>query len=299
MEERTRLETIFEQYLRVERGLSEHTIRNYLADLCRFADFLGRKRLSFRRARQRQLREFIGQEAIRYASATVARRKAMLATFYRFLLREGEVSENPAGVLPGIKQPKRLPGVLTQQEAANLVEAGDDGTDDPELLRDRAILELLYGTGIRVSELAALDERDVDSRSRQVRIRSGKGRKERLAFLGEAAIVALEEYLLERHLWQRGFDPAALFFGKTGRRISDRSVRRVLSKRSARVGKPVHPHMLRHSFATHMLAEGADIRAIQELLGHSNLSTTQKYTHLDMKTLVEAYRKAHPREEEK
>ena len=299
MEERTRLETMFEQYLRSERGLSEHTIRSYLADLRRWADFLGHKRLSYKRARRRQLREYVGQEAVRYASATVARRKAMLATFYRFLLREGEVSENPAAILPGIKQPKRLPGVLSLGEAANLVEAGDECADDPDLLRDQAILELLYGTGIRVSELAMLDERDVDLRSRQVKVRSGKGRKERFVFLGEAAIASLEDYLSERHLWQRGFDPAALFFGKTGRRLSDRSIRRVLSKRSARVGKPVHPHMLRHSFATHMLAEGADIRAIQELLGHTNLSTTQKYTHLDMKTLVEAYRKAHPREEEK
>ncbi len=128
--------------------------------------------------------------------------------------------------------------------------------------------------------------------------RLGKGGKERLAFFGDEAAAALTLYLDQRGNWQKGHDPTALFYGRRGRRLSDRSVRRLLDRFSGRVGKPLHPHMLRHSFATHMLEEGADVRTIQELLGHANLSTTQKYTHLDMKTILAAYRKAHPREEE-
>jgi integrase/recombinase XerC len=206
------------------------------------------------------------------------------------------VEANPAARLPPTRLPKRLPDVLTQREAGTLVEGGGrERTGD--FVRDAAILELLYATGMRVSELAALDVSDLDLQARDVRIRSGKGKKERHAFFGKPAADALDLYLARRGLWTDGSGRDALFFGKRGRRISDRGVRRLVDRHALAVGKPVHPHVLRHSFATHMLERGADIRAIQELLGHASLATTQKYTHLDMSLIREAYEKAHPRED--
>jgi len=297
MEERTELLMLFERYLTVERAYSKHTIRNYMADVNLLADFLVKRRSSLLGATVRQLREFVTFQAVRYAPSTVSRRKAAVKTLYRFLLREGRVKENPAALLPGTRLPRVLPAVLTQRETETLVDVPDD-QENPDLLRDLAIMELLYATGMRVSELARLDVQDVRLGSGEIRILSGKGKKDRVAFLGERAAAALEDYLAERHLWAGPGEKRALFYGKTGKRISDRSVRRLLDRYSVRVGKPVHPHMLRHSFATHMLEQGADIRSIQELLGHSNLSTTQKYTHMDMRTIMEAYRRAHPRDEE-
>ncbi len=310
MEERTELLSRFRTYLQVERGYSRHTLRNYLADIEALADFLARRSSSLSRATRRQLREFLGMEAQGHRPATVARRKATIRTFYRFLVREEVIEENPAAVLPAIKLPKPLPKALTQREAEALMDqtarpgrpaARDDAhrkEEMPTLNRDVAILELLYGTGMRVSELVALDLGDLDLRRGEARIRAGKGNKERLVYLGDPARDALARYLAERPLWSTGRDPDALFFGKRGTRLSDRGVRRVLDRLAVRLGKPLHPHMLRHSFATHMLERGADIRAIQELLGHSSLSTTQKYTHMDLKLLMEVYRKTHPREEE-
>jgi len=288
--------SLFERYLRAERGFSPHTVRGYLVDLNQLADFLAAKRMSLTRAGRRQLKEYVSTLAIRYAPSTVARRKASMKTLYRWLLREGWVDSNPADLLPGTRTRPKLPGVLTQREAARLVESQEPRAN-PDLLRDQAIMELLYGTGMRVSELAALDLEDLALGRGELRIRRGKGRRERIAFIGDKARLALEEYLTERHLWVTSRAPNALFYGRRGNRISDRTIRRVLDRYSARVGKPLHPHMLRHSFATHMLEEGADIRTIQELLGHASLSTTQKYTHMEMKTIIEAYRKAHPREE--
>lgn len=297
MEERSRLLKLFKTYLEVERNFSPHTIRAYLNDLHILADFLGHKRTSLHKAGRRQLRDFVALQSQRYAPATVVRRRASLTTFYRLLLREGCIKDNPASLLPSVKLPGRLPRVLSQGEAERLMEEGKEN-DNPNLLRDTAVLELLYATGMRVSEVAALNLRDISLKRGEIHVRGGKGRKDRLAFVGEAARAAVEDYLTERHLWTGEADPEALFFNQRRRRISDRSIRRLLDKYSGRVGKPIHPHMLRHSFATHLLEEGADVRSIQELLGHANLSTTQKYTHLDMKTLIEVYRKAHPREEE-
>ena len=297
MNERDRLLSTFETYLKVERGFSVHTIRNYLADLNSLADFLSHRRSSLARANRKALREFIGLQAVRYAPATVARRKASIKTFYRFLVREGELPESPAALLPATRLPKPLPGVLTRGEAEALMEGGA-GADRLDTLRNRAIVELLYATGMRVSELATLNVGDLDQDRLEARIRHGKGRKERVAFFGKPARAALRAYLPTRQQWCKGRADDALFFGKRGNRISDRSVRRVLDLFSPRIGKPVHPHMLRHSFATHMLEEGDDIRAIQELMGHASLATTQKYTHMDLAAIVKAYRKAHPREED-
>ena len=288
---------MFETYLKVERGFSVHTLRNYLADLNALADFLAHRRSSLASANPKALREFIGLQAVRYAPATVARRKATIKTFYKFLVREGELRDSPAALLPATRLPKPLPGVLTRGEAETLMEGGA-GLDPLDTLRNRAIVELLYATGMRVSELAALDLGDLDLERLEARIRRGKGRKERIAFFGKPARAALRAYLPTRHQWHTGRPDDALFFGKRGNRISDRSIRRVLDRFSSGIGKPVHPHMLRHSFATPMLEEGADIRTIQELMGHASLATTQKYTHMDLAAIVKAYRKAHPREED-
>ncbi len=297
MSQRERLLSAFETYLKVERGYSVHTIRNYFADLNALADFLAHRRSSLAGANPKALREFIGLQAVRYAPATVARRKASIKTFYRFLVREGELKDSPAALLPSTRLPKPLPGVLTRGEAESLM-AGRAGTDPLDTLRNRAMVELLYATGMRVSELAALDVGDLDFDRLEARIRRGKGRRERVAFFGEPARVALTAYLPTRLQWRADRPSDALFFGKRGNRISDRSIRRALDRFSPSIGKPVHPHMLRHSFATHMLEQGADIRTIQELLGHASLSTTQKYTHMDLAAIVKAYKKAHPREEE-
>ncbi|MBM4352704.1 MAG: tyrosine recombinase XerC [Deltaproteobacteria bacterium] len=312
MEERTELLERFRTYLKVERGYSRHTLRNYVGDIEALADFLAKRHSGLARATRRQLREFLGNEAHGHRPATVARRKATIRTFYRFLVREGVIAENPAAVLPSPRLPRPLPKALTQREAEAVMDqsgrsapgrSAPAGSRRPRnvpdsLSRDIAILELLYGTGMRVSELVALDLDDIDLRRGEARIRAGKGNKERLAYLGDMAKDALTRYLADRPLWSSGRDPQALFFGRRSARLSDRSVRRVLDRMAARLGKPLHPHMLRHSFATHMLERGADIRAIQELLGHSSLSTTQKYTHMDLKMLMEVYRRTHPREEE-
>lgn len=297
MNQRDRLLSAFETYLRVERGYSVHTIRNYLADLNALADFLAHRRSSLAGANSKALREFIGLQAVRYAPATVARRKTSIKTFYKFLVREGELKASPAALLPATRLPKPLPGVLTRGEAESLMEGGE-GTDPLDTLRNRAMVELLYATGMRVSELAALDLGDLDFGRLEARIRRGKGKRERIAFFGEPARAALQAYLPTRHQWHTGGPGEALFFGKRGKRISDRSIRRALDRFSPSVGKPLHPHMLRHSFATHMLEQGADIRTIQELLGHASLGTTQKYTHMDLAAIVKAYKKAHPREED-
>jgi integrase/recombinase XerC len=298
LSERSEIRELFARYLRVERGYSEHTVRNYLADVELLADFLATRQTTLTSATRKHLREFVGLEATKHAPATVARRKASVKTLYRFMTREGRVAANPASLLPGTKMPRPLPAVLTQREAEALV-AVPDNQDNRNLLRDLAIIELLYGTGMRVSELAALDLADLDLKRGEARIRFGKGKKERIALFGDPARQAVEQYLTERHLWLVRGPRSALFLGARGERVGDRTVRRLLDRYAARIGKPIHPHMLRHSFATHMLERGAGIRSIQELLGHANLSTTQKYTHMEMKTIVEAYRKAHPREEDK
>lgn len=286
----------FRGYLAVERHLSVHTVRNYLADVGLLAAFLAKRRVTLEGATRRHLREFVASQATGCRAATVARRRAAVATFYRFLLREGVVAVNPASLLPSVKEVAQLPAVLTVSEVSELVEPPEQ-EGDGDRVRDLAVLELLYSTGMRVSELAALDLEDIDLRRKAVRVKRGKGGRERHLFLGEAAVAALEGYLEQRGGWQRGRDLGALFYGRRGRRLSDRGVRRLVDRRSRQVGKPSHPHTLRHSFASHLLAAGADIRTIQELLGHASLTTTQKYTHLDMRTIMESYRKAHPREE--
>jgi len=232
------------------------------------------------------------------AKTSMGRRLSSLRTFFRFLQREGRSTANPARAVVTPKTEKPLPRSLSQLDAAAVVEARA-GEDGPLPARDRALLELLYASGLRVSELVGLDIADVDLASRQVRT-LGKGRKERIVPFGEKAEEALRAWLPERLSLKpvagaRGRDP--LFVNARGGRLTDRSVRRILDRAVLDGGVTRHasPHALRHSFATHLLAAGADLRTIQELLGHSSLSTTQRYTHVDADRLMEVYRKSHPR----
>jgi integrase/recombinase XerC len=288
----------FSRYLKVERGFSAHTVAAYRNDVLSLARFLAAREEDLVGCTRNRLREFLMQCAQTEASATVMRRKAALTTFYRHLLREGDVATNPARALPSIKLGCPLPSVLTRNETEHLLEDRlAAGTTEAVELRDLAIAEFLYSSGLRVSELCALDLGDVDLLRGEVRVRKGKGSKERIAFIGDAALRALATWLEARSHWKRDKAPMALFLGVKGNRIQQRTVRQFLTHWGTRIGRHLHPHLFRHSFATHMLEAGADIRTIQELLGHASLGTTQKYTHLDAARLLEAYREAHPREE--
>jgi integrase/recombinase XerC len=293
----------FERHLRDERGVSPNTRAAYLRDIGDFASFLSREFLNRPEAEIRAaeadvlaVRSYLAHLRARGLSKTsMGRHLSALRTFFRFLSREGHVSANPARAVATPRAGRSLPRTLSVEEAASVVEAGPDGPAGLSV-RDRALLELLYATGLRVSELVALDLSDVDLASRQVRT-LGKGRKERIVPFGVPAEAALREYLRERPTPRSRKDPDAVFLNAGGGRLTDRSVRRILDRalRVAGVTRHASPHALRHSFATHLLAAGADLRTIQELLGHASLSTTQRYTHLDAERLIEVYRKSHPR----
>jgi integrase/recombinase XerC len=295
----------FERHLRDERGVSPHTRRSYRHDLEAFVRFLSEEFLSQARwvVRAEQadplaIRSFLA--SLRrggMAKSSINRHLSALRTFFTFLMREGRLSSNPARAVTGPRPDHPLPKALSVGEAGAVVEAPDLGLALG--VRDRALLELLYATGLRVSELVGLAMSDVDLSSRQLRT-LGKGRKERIVPFGEKAAEALKGYLpvregLRKRLPSTGKEP--LFLNARGTRLTDRSVRRILDRAlfSAEVDRHASPHSLRHSFATHLLAAGADLRTIQELLGHSSLSTTQKYTHLDAERLIEVYRRSHPK----
>jgi len=228
-----------------------------------------------------------------YSKSTVARKLATLRSFYKFLVRRELLTASPASVIRTPRQDKRLPRCLDEQQVAALLEAPD--TDTMLGARDRAILETAYSAGLRVSELVGINLEDLDDISETMRIR-GKGKKERLSPLGSKAIEAIDVYLAKRRAAFGPVKRGALFVNKYGKRISDRSVRRMLRKHLLTAGIPgsATPHTLRHSFATHMLNAGADLRSVQELLGHQSLSSTQIYTHLTMRRLKEVYDRAHP-----
>jgi integrase/recombinase XerC len=231
-----------------------------------------------------------------YSKSTIARKLATLRSFYKFCMRRGYVPTHPLATIRTPKQEKALPKFLEVEQINTLLSTPDSST----LLgcRDRAMLEVLYSTGVRVSELVALDIEDVDFTARTIRVR-GKGKKQRVSPVGPTAMAALQRYLEMRRADARSasFDPRALFVNKHGQRISTRSVRRKLDKYLTECGldPSISPHTLRHSFATHMLNSGADLRSVQELLGHQSLSTTQVYTHLTTPRLKAAYDEAHPR----
>lgn len=291
----------FERYLRDERRLSGHTLRNYLSDLEQFGAFMKSLYpggLDLRRVDTLNLRTYLGflhQKGL--SKASVMRKLSALRTFFRFLLREGHLEANPARALGTPRQVKRVPRVLSEEEAAGLVEA-PSSPDVTTLagLRDRALLELLYATGMRASEVVGLDMERLLLSEGIVRV-FGKGRKERIVPFGEPAAKAIRAYL-EARPDARTLGPASpVFCNLKGGRLTSRSLQRIVERyiRSVPTEKDASPHTLRHSFATHLLARGADLRAIQELLGHESLSTTQKYTHVAASQLKAVYDSAHPR----
>lgn len=295
----------WDRHLADERAVSPHTRKAYLDDAGRFLAFLeafagkGPSEVEPDEVDVLAVRSWLASlRAEGHARTSIVRRLSALRTFFAFLVREGLAEANPARGVATPRTEKHLPVTLSVPEAAAVVEAPPL---DTELgLRDRALLELLYATGLRVSELVGLSLPDVDLPGRQVRT-IGKGRKERIVPFGEKAAEALAAWLPARLalLAGRRVRGEPLFLNARGGRLTDRSVRRVLlsALAAAEVARHASPHALRHSFATHLLSAGADLRTIQELLGHASLATTQKYTHLDVERLMEVYRKAHPKAE--
>jgi len=275
---------------------SQHTVRAYYGDITDFLGFCDQRNLDPLDLDSRVIREYFAYLKGRIAATTLSRRIASLRGFYRYLKEESVIAENPWAGVRGPKLPKDLPEFLTVPEASNLVEKPDEKT--PMGLRDRAMLEVLYGCGLRVAELVGLDMGAVDF-GRAIVTVLGKGSKYRMVPLGEPAIKALRRYITVRPklLKPARADEKALFLNRFGTRLTTRSIRRTLDKYAllAGVTRNVHPHVLRHSYATHMLMGGADLRSIQELLGHSRISTTQKYTHLDLAGLRKVYEDTHPR----
>jgi tyrosine recombinase XerC len=278
----------FTRYLEIEKNYSAHTILNYRLDLEEFQVFLGQQPIE--KVDYLGVRKFLAILKERnLKSRSVARKLSSLRTFFRFLTREGFIKTNPVTSILSPKLDKHLPQFLTEEETVRLIESSI-----PQSLsgiRDRAILETFYSTGIRISELVGLNLADVDVFSGIIKVR-GKGKKERLVPVGEQAIAAIRAYLEKK-------DPKspALFLNPSRRRLSDRGVRYMFKKYIQRAGikQGISPHTLRHSFATHLLNRGADLRTVQELLGHANLGTTQIYTHLTTERLKNVYNKAHPR----
>ncbi|MBN2136962.1 MAG: tyrosine recombinase XerC [Sedimentisphaerales bacterium] len=320
----------FLDYLKFEKRFSEHTAKCYGADLGQFGQFLvdtfggrhdndaigmphehGGTATAVATQTATQLDHLLltaDVNAIRaylaflnekdYSKATIARKLATLRSFYKFLVRRNEIADNPVVSVRTPKQDKKLPRFLEYEEVKRLLETPPMNTWLGA--RDRAILETLYSTGIRVSELVALNMDDIDFLGEVVHVR-GKGKKERIAPISSSALQVIQhymEYRNKRAQTNNNFDSRVLFVNKHGRRLSTRSVRRKMDKylKMAGLDPSISPHTLRHSFATHMLNKGADLRSVQELLGHQSLSTTQVYTHLSTSKIKEIYQSAHPRE---
>lgn len=290
-------------YLSVERNFSDHTCRGYLSDLCQFEAFLRENGLAIasdntvdvKKIDHVMVRTYLGSLYKKNRKSSMARKVASIRSFFKFLVREQVIPFNSAQLVNTPKQEKNIPVALSVDDAFRLMESpGNVSTSD---LRDRAMLETLYSSGLRVGELVGLDVDGVDLDLAVVRI-MGKGRKERIVPLGSKAVAALKSYLGQRGRFQRdNGKEKALFLNAWGKRLTSRSVARIVGKYARRCGlsKRVSPHCLRHTFATHLLDGGADLRGIQELLGHVSLSTTQKYTHVSIDRLIDVYDRAHPR----
>lgn len=289
----------FAEYLAAGRGRSPHTVAAYVRDVADFYDFLAetRKVTRLEDVGRNDLRAFLFSLRGRNQNVSLARKLSGLRTFFRYLVREGRLAANPAMAVEAPRFPKKQARFLNVDEVFALVDRPD--RTDPVALRDRAALELAYSSGLRVGELVGLDLDDLDFKEGQVRV-MGKGGKERIVPVGRKAIEAVKDYLAVRSSLggaERAAASAALFLGRQGGRLSDRVFRRQVDKyvQQLSLETGISPHALRHTFATHMLESGADIRSIQELLGHASLSTTQKYTHLNLDHLREVYDRSHPR----
>ncbi len=297
----------FLECLELERNLSPATLRAYRGDLDRFVAFLARDYLNVRPADLRP--EQVDTTTVRahlaamtrqgLARRSQARALSAVRSLFRFACLRGRLGANPASSVRTPKQEKTLPRHLRPGEIERLIEAPSDA--DPLDRRDRALLELLYATGLRVGELVSLDRHDIDLDARVLRV-LGKGGKERMVPFGSAAAETLRTWFEDWDELRSSRPPAVdddepVFLNHRGGRLGDRSVRRIIDRHSAAAGVPagVHPHTLRHTFATHMLEEGADLRTIQELLGHSSLATTQRYTHVGIERMLRIYRQSHPR----
>ncbi len=306
----------FLEHLRYQQNASPHTLRNYTSDLEQFRHFLThtaegeeRPEPELEQIDNLTIREFLGELYQRSNKrSSVARKLAALRSFMKFLSAQGAIQANPAKIVSSPKLDSRLPDYMTIDAVSNLMEAPDANTDSG--IRDRSILELLYGSGLRVSELVGLNLGDISLAEGLVRV-VGKGRKERIVPFGTRAAEALESYLEVRgklvvsagSSQSKSRRPAgeAVFLNLRGGRLTTRSIGNIVNHHVGNLAQrlKVHPHTLRHTFATHMLSAGADLRAIQELLGHESLSTTQKYTHVSIEQLMRVYQSCHPRAKKK
>ena len=295
-------------YLRTQRGYSDHTVRGYLTDLNQFVDFLSdrkglgkeeKARIEMGDIGYRVIREYLGRLYGKYNRSTIARKLSAVRSFFYYAERNGLGEGNPAADISTPKQGKYIPGHLPVDDMFRLLQGPDK--EKPLGLRDLAVIEVLYSCGIRVAELAGLDISDVDFDRRLIRI-IGKGNKERIVPIGLKALDAVKEYLeavtpIRRKCPDMDKREEPLFINYRGRRLSTRSIGSIIKKYATECGLMMNitPHSLRHTFATHLLDGGADLRSVQELLGHVSLSTTQRYTHVSLDRLMEVYDKAHPR----
>lgn len=290
----------FEDFLSSERNYSKHTLKAYIADIKEFGLVLkdmglisaDNGEIDFAHMDETPIRTFISRLYGKNKRVSISRKLASIRTFFEFLIRNGTIKSNPAKLVPTPKGEKRLPTFLTVDEVVKLVET--PGSENVYESRDRAILELLYSCGLRVSELVGINLNNLDLISMSVKV-LGKGNKERMVPLGSKACTAIKTYLSQRLDLKPEDD--YLFVNSRGGRLSTRSIDRIIKKYAAISGIPknISPHVLRHTFATHLLGGGADLRAIQEMLGHKSLSTTQRYTHISIEKIMEIYDKTHPR----
>ncbi len=293
----------FLSYLETQKGYSRNTIRAYKIDLCHFLSFLMEKGISEEDSVEKistyNIREYLSSIYEAYETTSIVRKLSTIKSFFNFLEKRRIINKNPVWHISFPKIKKYLPPYLSIDEIKRLLKSEDKGDKDWRSYRNRAILELLYSCGIRASELVTLDVEDIDLEDGFIKVK-GKGDKERIVPMGRYAIEIIKKYLSCLGAI-KGKTEGALFVNKDGKRLSDRSIRRIVKKYAIQSGLDldISPHSLRHSFATHLLEGGADIRAVQEMLGHSSLSTTQRYTHLTLSKLSEVYNKAHPRSKEK